>query len=38
MLFGQEAAESVQVTTQYFPEPPVMGTLPPTPACPVTWS
>jgi len=38
MLFGQEAAESVQVTTQYFPDPPVMGTLPPTPACPVTWS
>ena len=38
MLFGQAAAESVQVTTQYFPEPPVMGAIPPTPACPVTWS
>lgn len=38
MLFGQAAAENVQVTTQYFPDPPVMGTIPPTPACPVTWS
>jgi len=38
MLFGQAAAENVQVTTQYFPEPPVMGSIPPTPACPVTWS
>jgi transcriptional regulator GlxA family with amidase domain len=38
MLFGQAAAETVQVTTQYFPNPPVMGTIPPTPTCPVTWS
>jgi cyclohexyl-isocyanide hydratase len=38
MLFGQAAAENVQVQSQYFPNPPVMGTIPPTPTCPVTWS
>jgi cyclohexyl-isocyanide hydratase len=38
LLFGQAAAESVQVTTQYFPAPPVTGTIPPTPTCPVIWS
>jgi transcriptional regulator GlxA family with amidase domain len=38
MLFGEAAAQGVQVTTQYFPDPPVMGTIPPTPTCPVTWT
>jgi len=37
LLFGDASAESVQVTTQYFPQPPVMGTLPAPPACPVSW-
>jgi len=37
LLFGDEAAESVQVTTQYFPKPPVMGVIPPTPECVIKW-
>jgi cyclohexyl-isocyanide hydratase len=37
LLFGDEAAESVQVTTQYFPKPPVMGVIPKTPACKIKW-
>jgi cyclohexyl-isocyanide hydratase len=37
LLFGEDAAKGVQVTTQYFPDPPVMGVIPPTPACFVRW-
>ncbi|WP_164119071.1 DJ-1/PfpI family protein [Sphingorhabdus sp. Alg239-R122] len=37
LLFGKDTAVGVQRTTQYFPEPPVMGTLPPAPACSVNW-
>jgi cyclohexyl-isocyanide hydratase len=37
LLFDRATAESVQVTTQYFPQPPVMGVIPAAPACPVTW-
>jgi transcriptional regulator GlxA family with amidase domain len=37
LLFGDEAAESVQVTTQYFPKPPVMGVIPKTPECKIKW-
>jgi len=37
LLFGEESAEDVQVTTQYFPRPPVMGALPPTPPCKIKW-
>lgn len=37
MLFGKAAAESVQATTQYFPEPPVNGTMGKTPTCFVHW-
>jgi transcriptional regulator GlxA family with amidase domain len=36
LLAGTEAAESVQVFTQYFPKPPVSGTIPPAEGCPVT--
>ena len=38
LLFGEETAESVQRTTQYFPDPPVMGKLPDAPACRMNWS
>lgn len=39
LLFDDATAESVQVTTQYFPRPPVSGQIPPgTPACSVTWT
>jgi transcriptional regulator GlxA family with amidase domain len=38
LLFDDEAAKDVQVATQYFPKPPVMGTIPPTPACMIKWS
>jgi cyclohexyl-isocyanide hydratase len=38
LLFDDEAAKDVQVSTQYFPKPPVMGTIPPTPACMIKWS
>ena len=37
LLFGDESAKAVQVTTQYFPKPPVMGVIPPAPACPIHW-
>lgn len=37
-LFGEAAAMDVQVTTQYFPIPPVTGTIPDTPDCPVHWT
>jgi cyclohexyl-isocyanide hydratase len=37
-LFGVATAQSVQLTTQYYPNPPVSGQIPPVvPACPVTW-
>jgi len=35
ILFGKDVAESVQRTTEYFPNPPVKGELPPTPSCPL---
>lgn len=37
LLFGEETAKAVQVTTQYFPQPPVKGSIPPAPSCPVRW-
>jgi transcriptional regulator GlxA family with amidase domain len=38
LLFGEDAAKGVQRTTQYFPQPPVMGTLPSTaPNCDIKW-
>ena len=38
LLFDDKTAESVQVTTQYFPKPPVDGQIPDVPPpCPVTW-
>ena len=37
LLFGEETATEVQITTQYFPVPPVAGTIPPAPSCPVRW-
>jgi transcriptional regulator GlxA family with amidase domain len=37
-LFGETAAMDVQVSTQYFPKPPVTGTIPDTPECPVNWT
>lgn len=38
LLFGVDVAKSVQRTTQYFPEPPVMAQLPATaPACEMAW-
>jgi hypothetical protein len=36
-LFGKETAEAVQVTTQYFPKPPIEGCIPAAGACPVKW-
>jgi transcriptional regulator GlxA family with amidase domain len=38
LLFGDEIAKDVQATTQYFPNPPVMGEIPPTPGCNINWS
>lgn len=38
LLFGNGAAEAVQVTTQYFPKPPVKGVIPSAPACPINWT
>lgn len=35
LLAGKKIAESVQATTQYFPEPPVNGTLTPATSCPL---
>jgi cyclohexyl-isocyanide hydratase len=38
LLFGEETAKAVQVTTQYFPQPPVQGSIPTAPpSCPVRW-
>jgi cyclohexyl-isocyanide hydratase len=38
LLFGDKAAESVQVSTQYFPKPPVMGEIPKKiPECMIQW-
>jgi transcriptional regulator GlxA family with amidase domain len=37
LLFGDDAAKEVQVATQYFPKPPVMGVIPDTPGCPIRW-
>jgi len=37
LLFDKAEAKAVQVTTQYFPRPPVAGKIPATPACPVKW-
>lgn len=37
LLFDDERAKDVQVTTQYFPKPPVMGVLPKTPSCSIKW-
>jgi transcriptional regulator GlxA family with amidase domain len=38
LLFDDKTAEGVQLTTQYFPQPPVRGHIPrAVPACPVTW-
>jgi transcriptional regulator GlxA family with amidase domain len=37
LLFGDETAKDVQASTQYFPLPPVMGVIPPTPACMINW-
>jgi len=38
LLFGTRTALDVQLTTQYFPKPPVAGSIPNvTPACPIHW-
>jgi transcriptional regulator GlxA family with amidase domain len=37
LMFDREAAKAVQLTTQYFPKPPVTGEIPAAPACPVKW-
>lgn len=37
LLYDDKTAEAVQVTTQYFPKPPVLGVIPDAPACPVHW-
>jgi transcriptional regulator GlxA family with amidase domain len=38
LLFGEEIAKAVQVTTQYFPQPPVKGSIPSEPQlCRVQW-
>jgi cyclohexyl-isocyanide hydratase len=37
LLYDEKTAEQVQVMTQYFPQPPVSGCLPRTPACMLTW-
>jgi transcriptional regulator GlxA family with amidase domain len=37
LLFGEESAKDVQVSTQYFPIPPVMGVIPSTPKCTIKW-
>lgn len=39
LLFGEQTATNVQVTTQYFPAPPVQGSIPTPPptTCPVKW-
>jgi transcriptional regulator GlxA family with amidase domain len=37
LMFDRETAKAVQLTTQYFPKPPVTGEIPAAPACPVKW-
>jgi transcriptional regulator GlxA family with amidase domain len=37
LLFDEATAKDVQVNTQYFPAPPVMGSMPDTPACIIRW-
>ncbi len=37
LLYDDDIAKSVQRTTQYFPDPPVMGTLPSAPKCELRW-
>jgi transcriptional regulator GlxA family with amidase domain len=37
LLFDEKTAKDVQVTTQYFPKPPVEGRIPAAPACMVKW-
>jgi len=37
LLFDEQTAIGVQLTTQYFPDPPVMGTLGEAPSCPIIW-
>ena len=39
LVFGTAAALEVQLTTQYFPDPPVKGAVPqpPAPPCPFSW-
>jgi transcriptional regulator GlxA family with amidase domain len=37
LLFGAKTAIDVQQTTQYFPRPPVRGSIPKTPACTIHW-
>jgi hypothetical protein len=37
LVFDEEAAKDAQVSTQYFPRPPVTGTIPDTPPCTVHW-
>lgn len=37
LLFDEATAEAVQISTQYFPEPPISGQIPPSPACFVHW-
>lgn len=37
LLFDEDTAKDVQVTTQYFPVPPVKGSIPAAPSCPVRW-
>lgn len=37
LLAGGEAAEGAQLSTQYFPSPPVNATIPPTPPCRVRF-
>ena len=39
LLFGEDTAEAVQATTEYFPRPPVMGELPvEAPICRMNWN
>jgi transcriptional regulator GlxA family with amidase domain len=38
LIAGKKFAQQVQVTTQYFPQPPVKGTIPGSDTCPLTES
>lgn len=37
LLFDKETAEQAQLQTQYYPQPPVTGSIPPPPECFVKW-